>query len=389
MEIPKDNFLWGAAISAHQTEGDNIHSDWWYFEQMGKIPKSGKACEHYKRFSEDFSLAREIGLNAMRVSIEWARIEPEEGVYDIAQIKHYSEVLIDLRIKGFRRFLTLHHFSLPLWAAKKGGFLNKSVVDSFVNFSGLVVKELGDEIDFLCTINEPEVHALLSYIRGVHPPFKKNPLVALRYLLKLVKVHNKVFTEVKRIKSDLPVGIVKNNVYYEPNQVSNFFDNFVCSVANFLGNDLLLYMVRKRSDFIGLNYYFTNTLRLSLKGIKVENKNVPKSDMGWRTYPPGLYFLLIKLKKFKLPIYITENGIADSEDNMRGRFITEHVESVMKAKKEGVDVRGYLYWSLLDNYEWHDGYGPRFGLIQVDYLTQERKMRESAKAYKQLIKSNG
>lgn len=383
IKIPR-GFLLGAAISAHQTEGNNTNSDWWFYEQQGKLPKSGLACDHYNRFQEDFRMASEIGLNAMRISIEWARVEPEEKVYDIAQIKHYAEVLASMKANGLVRFVTLHHFTLPMWAAKKGGFTNKNVVDSFVAYAGLVVKELGSEIDFCCTINEPEVHSLLAYNYGVHPPFKKNWFLQLKVINNLIRAHNLAFAEIKRINSNLPVGIVKNNVYYEPYRENNFFDNLVCNVASYVGNDYILNRVKKYSDFIGLNYYFTHTLRFSIKGVKVTNNTDPKSDMGWRTFPKGIYKVLVGLKKYNLPVYVTENGIANARDDMRKRFIREHLEWSLKARKEGLDLKGYLYWSLIDNYEWHDGYAPRFGLIEIDYETQKRKVRESAKIIKEL-----
>ena len=389
LKLP-ENFLLGAAMSAHQVEGNNSNSDWWGWEQKGRVPKSGKACDHYNRYSEDFSIAKDIGLNAVRISIEWARIEPREGQFDLEQIEHYRKVLLDLKSKGLTAFVTLHHFTLPNWLAEKRGFLNSRAPELFARYAGYVTAHLGGHISLLGTINEPEVYALMPYIKGLWPPFEKNIFHAFQIIHKLTRAHNLAYRAVKKVAPNLPVGIVKNNVYYEPFRKTNLLDKITCRIARYVGNFYILNRVRNHSDFIGLNYYFSHVFKFSItRGVKDMTTEDPKSDMGWRTYPKGLYYLLLELKRYNKPVYITENGIANAHDDMRKRYIKEHVEWALQAKNEGADLRGYFYWSLLDNYEWADGFGPRFGLVEIDYDNdQKRNVRKSAEIFKEIKSSH-
>ncbi len=396
ISLPK-GFLLGAATSAHQVEGDNINNDWWHAELDEKVPRSGIACDSYHKYPEDFKIARDIGLNSIRMSIEWARIEPVEGQFERKEVEHYRTVLKELKELGLRRMVTLWHFSLPQWAGEKGGFENKEVVEAFSKYACFIAKNLGTEIDLWCTINEPEVYVGQGYSRGAWPPFKKNIFLLVRVMNNLIAAHKKAYKAIKQILPQAQVGFAKNNMHYEVYNKKNPLDVILVKIARMVSNHYFLDKVNSHTDFIGINYYFYKLMKFTFRGGLVDlNKyfvNKPddpiekqKSDMGWRTFPEGIYHVLRHLKKYKKPIYITENGIANARDDMRKDFIREHIMWTKKALDEGVDVRGYFYWSLIDNYEWADGYGPLFGLVEINRETLDRKVRPSAEIFKEILK---
>lgn len=384
--IIPERFLIGAAAAAHQVEGNNFNSDWWHEEKSARVPASGDACDHYNRYEEDFQIAKNIGLNAFRISIEWSRIEPVENQWDRVAIEHYKKVLKKMKDLGLVRMVTLHHFTLPQWLAEKRGFETKAGGEAFARFAWFVAQNLGDEIDLWCTINEPEVYATCGYGIGKWPPFKKNSyLKMLQVYRNLVDAHIAAYKAIKQVQPGAKIGLAKNNSYYEPARKSNLMDRLVCKTATYFGNIWFLNRIRKHLDWIGINFYFTRTLKFGLIGVKtVNSERFPKSDMGWKTFPEGIYHVLTQLKQYDLPVYITENGIANARDDMRKDFIRQHLAWTLKAKLEGVNVQGYFYWSLTDNYEWADGYGPRFGLVEMNYETQERKIRPSAEVFKEI-----
>lgn len=376
----------GAASSAHQVEGEDKNSDWWMYEEMGRLPKSGLACDHYNRFEQDFDLAKQVGLNAMRISVEWSRIEPEEGKWSVTGLEHYKKVLKKLKDLNFARMVTLHHFTLPRWLAEKGGMETKEGIAAFARFAWFLAQNLKGEVDFWITVNEPEVYAAMGYRFGTWPPFQKSTRKFLKAIGNLIKAHKAAFHAIKQVDLEALVGIAKNSAFLEPDR-DKFLDRLIVRVGDYFGNHYFLRRIRKHLDFIGLNYYFYERLQFDWKkGFKRVNENidVPRSDMGWRTNPSGIYYLLRDLRRYRKPIFVTENGIANAADNMRRRFISEHLYWVKKAIDFGADVRGYFYWSLTDTYEWHDGFNPKFGLIEVNLETQERKIRESAGVFKEI-----
>ena len=380
------SFLFGAASSSHQVEGNNTNNDWWHEEQAGKLPKSGEATDHYHRYAEDFDLAKQIGLNAMRISIEWSRIEPESGHYNMDEVQHNRNVLNQMKTQGLTRMVTLHHFTLPLWLYKAGGFGNNNSIIAFAKYAKFIAEQLGDEIDLWNTINEPEVYTYMSALRGVWPPFSRNPLRAYIVFNNMAKAHNAAYFAIKTVKPNAQIGMAKNNVYNEAFRPKSWLDQTAVQLNDWFGNHWFLNKIKENLDFIGLNYYFYHSLSVSWTGISQKNLEGPKSDMGWRTYPKGIFHLLIDLaEKYKKALYITENGIANARDDMRQDFIRQHLYWVSKAIEQGADVRGYFYWSLTDTHEWQDGFNPKFGLVEIDFEhDKKRTIRPSAEVFKEL-----
>jgi beta-glucosidase len=381
IHLPK-GFLLGAGLAAHQVEGNNTNSDWWFWEQRGRLPKSGQATDHYHRYAEDFALAKSIGLTSLRISIEWARIEPTPGVWDMSAVAHYRKVLETMKEQGLVSMVTLHHYTLPQWVAAQGGFQNPKTISWFQSYVAFVSHELGNNIDLWVTINEPEVFTLTGYLQGIRPPFKHNPFAALRVYRNLIKAHQTAYEAIKQVHPHAQVGLAKNNVYHEPFH-SNALDKAVVSFNNRLGSNWFLDAIQNHLDYIGLNYYFYHTWHVSWRGVRRANLKRPHSDMGWRTYPKGIYYAVTELQeRYRKPIYITENGIANARSEMQQDFIREHLYWLSKTMDEGVDIRGYYYWSLTDTYEWNDGFNPKFGLIEVGFPALTRTIRPSADIFK-------
>lgn len=391
LNFPK-NFYWGTATSSHQIEGDNKNNDWWRAEQKGEVPyKSGAACDSYNRYEEDFNLACDMHNNAHRFSIEWSRIEPREGEFDETQIEHYRKVIQVLRDRGMEPFITLHHFTNPIWFSDKGGWENKKAPFCFARYAEYVVKNL-PEVKFWITINEPYVLIFNGYLRGKWPPFAKGFFKTQKTKKNLLDSHIEAYKKIKNANSSAKIGIAKNNTYFEPYKnrlISRLFTYYTNKNWNIKPLDT----INKYQDFVGLNYYFHNTVKVKFSNPEKwfnNNENKQVSDFGWEIYPEGIYKVTKQAwQKFKKPIFIFENGIADADDDQRSDFIKNHLKWLHKAITEGADVRGYFHWSLLDNFEWAEGFKMRFGLVEVDFNTFERKPRQSSKVYAQICRDNG
>jgi len=410
-------FFWGSATSAHQVEGGNFN-DWSIWEKENaarlaacaakrhtnaatRIPDyilerypnplqpenyvSGRACDHYNRYEQDFDIAKELGHNAHRFSIEWSRIEPEEGKFNEAEVEHYRKVIQALKSRGLEPFVTLWHWTNPVWLAKIGGPESKKFPFYFSRYAKFVVGQLKDSARFWITLNEPTSVIGASYMAGKWPPQKKNPLSAYRVYKYLSAAHNLAFDDIHKISKEVQIGFSNILYFFEPFNKKSFFDNISVRIAKYFYNKRFLNLTGQRHDFLTLQYYFRNQLKFPLA---IRNENEKVSDMGWELYPEGIYHLLKNLKKYNKPIYITENGLADARDANRGWFIKEILKNVHRAIGEGADVRGYFYWSLLDNFEWDKGFWPRFGLVKMDYGTLERKIRPSAYEYAKICKEN-
>lgn len=379
-EFPK-GFFWGSATSSYQVEGGIENNDWAEAGRQGRVPPAGRACDHYNLYEKDFNIAKSLGQNAHHFSIEWSRIEPEEGKFDESEIEHCRKVIWALRERGIEPFVTLWHFSLPVWFAEKGGFENSRAPFYFSRYCGHVVKKLGQGSGaprFWVTINEPMVCASQSFLVGKWPPFRGNVFVFLKIVGKLATSHNIVYRKIKSLQPNAFVGITKHNISFESDR-----NPLHCLLAKFLiwfWNHRFLQKIGKYQDFIGLNYYFHKKFG--------GRETYEKSDMGWDIYPKGIYNVLMELKKYRKPIYITENGLADAKDARRAKFIKDHLHWINRAVKDGADARGYFYWSLLDSFEWEYGFGPRFGLVEVNFKTMERRIRPSAYEYAKICKEN-
>ncbi len=391
-KFPK-NFLWGTAVSSYQTEGNNTNSDWWEWEQKGKTKdKSGIACDYWNRWKEDHKLLSELGVNAFRLSLEWSRIEPEEGKFSEEAINHYREILQDLKNRNIKTQVTFWWWVSPLWFQKKYGFHRKESIRIFTRYVKKITEELKDLIDIYIVINEPMLPLSQGYLTGAFPSGHKNPFRFWRSLNNLAKAYRESYKIIHQIKPNSAVGITHLYNWYETKGLG-FIEKIINRIAKWFRINLFLKRIKNHQDYLGIDYYRLGRMRFDPKNSMYLGFNIEEDKnniMGWVAYPEGIYKVLKEVyAKYKLPIYIMENGLPTSpglEDNNRVQFIQDHIYYVRKAISEGVDVRGYNYWSLMDNFEWLYGFEPRFGLVEIDYKTLERKPRKSFYAYKEIIK---
>jgi len=387
--FPK-GFLWGTATSAHQIEGNN-ENNWTEWEAQGHIKDgfiSGRACNSWEMYKEDIKLAKELNNNAYRFSVEWSRVEPEPGKFDKDALARYTDMAQECRKHNIKPIVTLYHWTQPTWFASLGGWLHKDSPLFFQKYVEAVSKTMGSEVRLWCTLNEPMIYAYNSYLQGKWPPQQKSFFRFWRVLRNLVKAHKLAYFTLHDYSNNCQVGIAKNNQFFE-SYLESWFNRVSVAVISKFWNFYFLNKIQETLDYIGLNYYFHNLIYISLKGYVLMNENKKINDMGWEIYPAGIYEVLQGLKKYELPIYILENGLADARDDRREHFIKDHLRYVHKAIKSGVDVRGYCHWSLLDNFEWADGYEPKFGLYAVDQETFVRTPRVSAKIYADICQNNG
>jgi len=373
-------FLWGSSISAYQTEGGIKNCDWSNFKD------AGIACDFYHKYEEDFDLLEKLNQNAFRFSIEWSRIEPEEGKFDKNEIEHYKKVLLSLKKRKIKSVVTLWHWTLPLWLANIGGWSNKKSIDFFARYTKIIVEELGDLVDIWVTFAEPIIPLFNGYIKCNFIPQKRNIFKAIKFLNNLIKGHKKAYQIIHAKYSEAQVGVAGLINFFEPARKWCPLEIFIAFLLHYFWNHRFLKNVEKFIDYIGFDYYFHDRIVFYPPFLKNSNKKI--SDIGWEIYPEGIYWILKYLAKFRKPIYILENGLADAQDKFRKDFIRDHLCWIHLAIEEGVDVRGYFHWSLMDNFEWDKGFEPRFGLAEVDYKTLERKLRPSAFYYAQICKEN-
>ena len=418
------DFLWGSATAAHQVEGNCTNNNWYRFEsavdEEGKPrishgQKAGLACDHWNRYKEDIRLMKELSLNAYRFSVEWSKIEPRPGEFDEAALDHYEQVIDELLANGIEPMVTLHHFTNPLWFEEQGAFLQDDSPEIFTRFAEHVVRRLGSKVKLWCTINEPSAYAFSGYYVGIFPPAEKDLQKAAVVLRNLMRAHTAAYTRIKEIQPQAQVGLVVVMIIYEPPNRWNLLDilfnrlltkNMTGSNLKYLRDGRFRFSmpgmasesydsgVRDGFDFLGVNYYMRFLWKLRPFGrrkldIVVKAPPEKTTDMGWEIYPEGLYRVLKLAASYtSKPIYITENGIADDGDTKRTKYIEDHLRVLNKAIAEGIDVRGYFYWSLMDNFEWAHGFEKRFGLYHVDYRTQKRTLREGSRKYPQIIEES-
>lgn len=411
-------FLWGAATSSHQVEGGNDANDWSDWERTpGHIVDggvSGAACEWWSgRAEEDLSLARSLGHNAHRLSLEWSRLEPEPGRFDAAAFARYARMLDHARGIGVEPVVTVHHFTLPRWIARDGGFADDRIVERFARFAGACVARLGAHARLWATMNEPSVLALLGYAGKRWPPGLGNPFAAMGALARMLRAHAMAYHAMKAAAPEAEVGVVLNMPALDPasgarrdRAVARAHDwSFNGVVLRALGTGwlvppLALVPTRVRGlgrsfDWLGVNYYGRYEVRFDPRApallfgrhVQEPSQRAEANDWG-QISPQGLERQLVRLARLGVPLYVTENGVCDPDDRVRTRFIRDHVAAVARAISRGADVRGYFHWSLVDNFEWAEGWSVRFGLVELDRATQRRTPRPSATAYAALCRAN-
>jgi beta-glucosidase len=383
LTFPK-GFYWGAATAAHQIEGNNVHSDWWRAEQAGLLPyRSEHACNSWTDWRQDVELLKSMGLNAYRLSLEWARIEPERGKFDEAALDTYREQLQSLKQAGIEPMVTLHHFTSPSWLADRGGWNNPDSIDDFLNYTSKVAQHMGDLVRWWITFNEPSILGFKAYIEGSWPPHEPNNLRGyVRLMRHAARGHRLARRILKRARPD---ALVSMAFAIWPLQALRPWSPIDQAMA-FLGDWLWQGRIMRRSlaslDWIGVNYYSRTFVGWPLPPDTAGSGE--RTDFGWEIYPQGLRTVLNRVGRFGKPVVVTENGISDADDDQRPAYIVAHVREMYNAIQDGVDLRGYMHWTLLDNFEWAEGFEQRFGLA-----TRDRQPRPSARVYETIARANG
>ena len=404
--FPKD-FLWGAATAAHQVEGNNINSDGWVLEYMKPsmfAEPSGDACDFYHRYRDDIALAASLGFNAFRFSIEWARIEPEPGVYSMAELDHYRRVLAACHEHRLTPMVTFWHFTNPRWFAALGGWENPGAGDHFVRYCERAARHLGDLIGGAATFNEPNIPLLLKWIFSAMP---KNPFAGVDAMMKaaaksigaerfsyftfgngevardiMLPAHHRALAAIKAGPGKYPVGVTLAMIDEQAVGAGSRRDE----------KRELLYGpwldAAAKGDFIGVQTY--TRARVGKDGDLPPEAGVELTQVGYEFWPEALeQTIRYAASRAKVPVYVTENGVATEDDTRRVEYINRALAGVGKCLSDGIDVRGYFHWSLLDNFEWNSGYRPKFGLIAVDRQTFARTVKPSARLLGSIARRNG
>jgi beta-glucosidase len=426
LRFPPD-FLWGTSTSSHQVEGHNTNNDWWAAELEGGYvyhnQHSGAACDWWNRAEEDFDRMAEMGLNTHRLSIEWSRVQPTPNTWDEDALQRYEEMIDALLERGIKPMVTLHHFTNPLWMTALGGWENERSVRMFEGYVRKVAATLADRVTLWCTINEPMVYSGQSYLIGVWPPGEKSLHAALKVGINLTRAHAAAYHTLHEIVPAVQVGLAKHIVSWSPHRAWVPTDHLVARMVNHFTNGVILDAIArgqghfpfKRAqwvkdaantlDWLGINYYqryrvgirFRSFLRTFFPalpaGIFYQGAEpcYQKGPGTWgEIHPEGLFETLRAVNQYHIPVYITENGIPDKNDENRPRFILTHLHQIWRAIQHGIPVKGYYHWSLVDNFEWAEGYNPefRFGLFGVDTETQTRTPRVSSHLYAEISKMN-
>ncbi len=415
LAFPK-RFLWGATTSAHQVEG-NTHNQWtvwelenaqtkaaqakFQLEDLDSWPRvqaeaqdpagyvSGQASDHYTRYEEDFDLLQKMNMNALRFGVEWSRVEPAEGAWNVEAVEHYKRYAAQLQRRGIEPVVTLFDHTLPVWFAAKGGFEKRQNVQYFVQFAEKMIRELGRDVRFVVTLNEPEVYAYESYYTGNWPPQATSKWKLWRVLNNLAYAHSQTAKVIHGINRRYKVSAAKNSVYFYPGDDA-WLSRKTAGVLQYLQDDYFLKKVAKQCDFLAVNFYHS----ARVYGYRVHNPEKQVDDMGRDLSPADIQYALERLhRKYNLPILVTENGLADSDDTQRQWWLTQTLAGMQRAIDAGVRLEGYLHRSLLDGFEWDKGRWPRFGLVGVDVKTQARQLRPSGvwlgKVIKHLRKEAG
>jgi beta-glucosidase len=407
----ESKFLWGVATSAFQLEG-SPYADWTSWDS--KISFNPNITSHYDLYRKDLNLLKELGVNAYRFSLEWSRIQPEEDQWDIEAIRHYQDIVDILHRDNVEPMVTLHHFTHPRWFLEKYPWHEDRSVRKFLVYVEKVVSTLRG-VRYWITFNEPYVLLLGGYLDGCMPPGLREASSALKALKNLLLCHGETYDILHSLNRETEVGVAHNMAAIAPCRFWHPFDRGLSKIAMFFYNHSLVdafltgtlkikFPFRKeialhipiqgKLDFMGVNYYTRIHLRFNpfrKMGVELRHQDTDGhglTDTGWEVHPRGLERVLRYASKLKVPILITENGIATRDDQKKIKFIKGHVDVLERCLESGIDVRGYFYWSLIDNYEWLRGFDARFGLYSVNFSTFERKPTSAANYYSYLVKKN-
>lgn len=390
-------FLWGTAGAAHQVEGGNINSDCWVLEHVPGTPfaePSGDACDHYHRYPEDIALIAALGFNTYRFSIEWARIEPEEGTFSYAALDHYRRMLAKCHEYHLTPIVTYHHFTSPRWFAAKGGWEVLENAEYFARYCARATAYLGDMIGAACTLNEPNVGLLIQSMGYMPPdetilnaPFRKAaaravgsdtfscfPSACHQALARdtFLKAHRLAYTAIKAERGDFPVGLTLAMSDHQAEPGGEAKRDAVRAAVD----DVFLDTARE-DDFIGVQTYTRS--RFGPDGMIPPAPDAERTQMGYEFYPEALEGTIRYAAQYTgKPVIVTENGIGTEDDTRRIEYVRRAVQGVQRCLADGIEVQGYCYWSIFDNFEWNQGYTPKFGLIAVDRKTQTRTVKPSA-----------
>lgn len=411
-------FLWGTATAAYQVEGNNTNSSWYQWEQEpGRIlndQKSGLACDWWNgRWREDLHRAAEAGQNAHRFSIEWSRVQPAPDRWDEAAIDRYLDIVRYMEALNLKPFITLHHFSEPLWLAELGGWEKASVVKYFEKYVRRIVEVFKDHVNLWCTINEPNVMSVMAYLVGIFPPGGKSLRKFSQVSLNLIRAHAAAYRTIHALQPDAQVGMAINYRSMMPAKSWSPLDRWISGMQSDIFNKsffgaaqngwMQLPFFKQRvpeakgtQDFLGINYYTREQISFDLFKPadlfchRIYRAEAEKSPSGFiANEPQGLWEALKWAKNFNLPIYISENGIEDADDRLRPRYLIEHLHQVWRAVNFNWPIKGYFHWTLVDNFEWERGWSQRFGLWELDLETQARRKRPSADLFAEICRENG
>ena len=411
ISFPED-FLWGASTSAHQVEG-GMHNQWseWELknaeelartaeERNGWLPNwqaikpyatdpanyiSGAGIDHYNRYKEDFTILESLGLNALRFGIEWSRVQPDEDRWDEDAIRHYHEYIDELNRRGIEPVMTLWHWTEPLWFTEKGAFEKRTNIRYFERYVERMAQEFGHKVRYTLTLNEPNMYAFFGYLAGSWPPQRKNPLKFVQVYRNLTIAHNRAYRVLKAANPELRISFAAQLAYSKPGNPRNPIDRIGVKLSDYLANWWFMNRVRGQLDFVALNFYYTNYVH----GIVMKNPKQPVNDLGWYMEPANIRPMARELyRRYKKPILITENGVPDFGDENRSWWIQETMQALSQGLQDGIPLIGYMYWSLLDNFEWNSGWWPKFGLVAVDRENgMRRTVHPSARWFQQYITS--
>jgi len=381
-----EGFLWGAATAAHQVEGQNVNNDWWEFEHADSTPcveSSGDACDSFHRWREDVGIVASLGLGAYRFSVEWSRIEPEEGEWSRAALDHYLEMCVHCRAMGLVPIVTFNHFTIPKWLSRRGGWEWPGAAEAFARFCEKTVSRLGDQVGWACTINEPNVVSFMGYRLGIFPPAVQDARRRELVTEALCSAHRLAVDALRSGPGDFPVGLTLSMSEYQATE----------------GGEQNLERIRKEiedvyldatrgDDFVGVQNY--SRQRIGPEGTLPPERGVPLTQMGYEYWPRALEATVRRANAVTggIPVLVTESGIGTSDDAERTTFVSEALTGLRRCIDDGIDVRGYIYWSLLDNFEWVLGYVPTFGLVEVDRETFERRPKPSATWFGTVARQN-